>query len=216
MTRQLIARWSWLRAAGAGLAVMAGLLIAHVDGAQPRFFSDDPLQREPETQDASGATPWDSQPVLRPRLQPVRHPAQDTRGSSRAEHQHHRRGAGLELVHQPHRRPSADQRRTDQGPQQRQAARSLVVDRDPREDLGVRRGLHREGRRRRDLVRVVRCAVGSRRCHRRDRRRDQAVLGARLQPGRELPLGTGCQPHPHRSVGDGQAPVRSADADDRR
>ena len=59
MTRQLIARWSWLRAAGAGLAVMAGLLIAHVDGAQPRFFSDDPLLREPETQDASGATPWE-------------------------------------------------------------------------------------------------------------------------------------------------------------
>ena len=57
MTRQLIARWSWLRAAGAGLAVTAGLLIAHVDGAQPRFFSDDPLLREPETQDASGATP---------------------------------------------------------------------------------------------------------------------------------------------------------------
>ena len=59
MTRQLIQHWSWFRAAGAGLAVAAGLFIAHVEGAQPRFFSDDPLQREPDSQDASGVQPWD-------------------------------------------------------------------------------------------------------------------------------------------------------------
>jgi hypothetical protein len=59
MTRQLFQRRSWLRAAGAGLAVAAGLLIAHVEGAQPRFFPDDPLQREPDSQDASGVQPWD-------------------------------------------------------------------------------------------------------------------------------------------------------------
>jgi hypothetical protein len=59
MTRQLSARWPWLRTASAGLALTAGLLIAHVDGAEPRFFPDDPLLREPETQDASGAAPWD-------------------------------------------------------------------------------------------------------------------------------------------------------------
>jgi hypothetical protein len=59
MNDSLMARRSWLRAAAAGLAVTAGLLMADVDGAQPRFFSDDPLRREPETQDASGVTPWD-------------------------------------------------------------------------------------------------------------------------------------------------------------
>jgi hypothetical protein len=59
MTRHPIQCWSWLRAAGAGLAVAAGLLVIHVDAAQPRFFSDDPLQREPDSQDASGAQPRD-------------------------------------------------------------------------------------------------------------------------------------------------------------
>ena len=35
MTRQVIARWSWLRAAGAGLAVMAGVLIALTIAIKP-------------------------------------------------------------------------------------------------------------------------------------------------------------------------------------
>src|SRR5215203_5105460 len=59
MTRQLIQGWSWFRIAGAGLALAAGVLIAQVEGAQPRFFPDDPLQREPDSQDASGVQPWD-------------------------------------------------------------------------------------------------------------------------------------------------------------
>ena len=33
------------------------LAVGHT--AEPKFFSDDPLAREPETQDASGAQPWD-------------------------------------------------------------------------------------------------------------------------------------------------------------
>jgi hypothetical protein len=59
MTRELIAGRARLRAVAAALAVTTGLLMAQVEGAQPRFFSDDPLPREPETQDASGATPWE-------------------------------------------------------------------------------------------------------------------------------------------------------------
>jgi hypothetical protein len=47
-----------LAPAVAGLAC-ALLLNTGVRGASVRFFSDDPLQREPETQDASGAQPWD-------------------------------------------------------------------------------------------------------------------------------------------------------------
>ncbi|MBK5296898.1 MAG: hypothetical protein JJE40_07060, partial [Vicinamibacteria bacterium] len=45
------ARWSCLP-----LLLLAGSVLAGAQGpGQPRFFSDDPLSREPETQDASGA-----------------------------------------------------------------------------------------------------------------------------------------------------------------
>ena len=40
------------------LSLCAGLLVS-VDGQRPRFFPDDPLQREPETQDASKVQEWD-------------------------------------------------------------------------------------------------------------------------------------------------------------
>lgn len=45
----------------AGAALTAGLLVAGapVRSAEPRFFSDDPLAREPETADASRVEPWD-------------------------------------------------------------------------------------------------------------------------------------------------------------
>ena len=53
-----------LRTARRHLAVLvgAGLLVAIVPSlrsAQLVFFSDDPISREPESQDASGAQPWD-------------------------------------------------------------------------------------------------------------------------------------------------------------
>jgi len=42
-----------------GLAIASGLVVSQVHGAQPRFYRDDPLAREPETQDASAASSWD-------------------------------------------------------------------------------------------------------------------------------------------------------------
>ncbi len=41
-------------------------------GAEPRFFADDPLPREPETQDASKVQEWDIDLVYRSRHQSVR------------------------------------------------------------------------------------------------------------------------------------------------
>ena len=69
--------------------------------SQPRFFSDDPLTREPETQDASGAKSRTSS--WRPTCCSTcsRGPATRAR-RARAQREHHRRGPGLELVHQPH------------------------------------------------------------------------------------------------------------------
>ena len=40
-----------------GTLLVGVLAVGHT--AEPKFFSDDPLAREPETQDASGAQPWD-------------------------------------------------------------------------------------------------------------------------------------------------------------
>ena len=49
-----------LRAAGAGVAALvASLTVAAPQSASPRFFHDDPLRREPETQDASRVEPWE-------------------------------------------------------------------------------------------------------------------------------------------------------------
>src|SRR5262245_25594730 len=39
--------------------ITTGLVSAVVGGSGPRFYPDDPLQREPESQDASGAKSWD-------------------------------------------------------------------------------------------------------------------------------------------------------------
>ena len=41
------------------LLLLAGALVGAQNAGQKRFFSDDPLAREPETQDASGAKSWD-------------------------------------------------------------------------------------------------------------------------------------------------------------
>ena len=42
-----------------GLTLTLALTIAPVFSAGPKFYPDDPLQREPESRDASGAKEWD-------------------------------------------------------------------------------------------------------------------------------------------------------------
>ena len=62
--------------------------------AEPKFFPDDPLQREPETQDASKVQEWDIGLTADLLLEPVRHAGRPAaRTSAGAEHQHDRRGA---------------------------------------------------------------------------------------------------------------------------
>ena len=46
-------------AAGIGAAAGALVLAGALQAQGPKFFRDDPLQREPDTQDASGAASWD-------------------------------------------------------------------------------------------------------------------------------------------------------------
>ena len=61
------------------------------------------------------------------------------------------------------------------------------MDHHAREERGRRARLHRRGRERPDVLRVVRFASQPRRRDRRGRRRHEDLLGARLQPGRVLP-----------------------------
>ena len=75
----------------------------------PRFYRDDPIARDPETEDASG--------VREAELSELYDFAENSflgagerRRHPRGQHQHDRRGAGLELVHQPPRPRAVDGR----------------------------------------------------------------------------------------------------------
>ena len=107
---------------------------------------------------------------------------------ARAQRQHDRRGARLELVHQPHPRPAAVGRRG------RRAVRSPERDRRPApgrssgpKQAGFAPGFTMRDAKGETLVRLVRREGISRSGDRRDSRRQQDLLGARLLAGRELP-----------------------------
>ena len=71
--------------------------------AAPRFYSDDPLAKDPESQDASKVQAAEGQRSVRPRRELVSR-RRRARRRARRQRQHHRRGARFELVHQPGRR----------------------------------------------------------------------------------------------------------------
>ena len=77
----------------------------------PRFYDDDPIAREPEPQDASGAQPWTIGLLFDLSYNLFVTSKYKPSGHARAEHQHDRRGAGLQLVHQPHRHREPSRRR---------------------------------------------------------------------------------------------------------
>jgi hypothetical protein len=79
-------------------AVAVGLQPAMPRGATVKFYQDDPLQREPETQDASKVREWDGRSLLGACAKPHRqswHANADREGCGC---EHDRRGSELELV----------------------------------------------------------------------------------------------------------------------
>src|ERR1700752_1721542 len=54
-------QYRWLRRTlfPAALSVVLALWAATSSGGTFKFYNDDPILREPETRDASGAKPWD-------------------------------------------------------------------------------------------------------------------------------------------------------------
>ena len=142
----------------AACGLLVGVL-AVAQAAEQKFFSDDPLAREPETQDASGAQPWDIDLFYDLSYNLFVTPGRAARQRARAERQHDRRGARLELVHQPHRRPRAHGRGARARPGRRPGAGGDEMDHHAREERGSGGRLHRPGRERPDVLRLVRRAV---------------------------------------------------------
>ena len=157
----------------------------------------------------SKVSEWEIDLIDRSRDQPVRPARATRRRRARAERQHHRRGAGFELVHQPHPGAAADARRGVARPAHRQRAGAGPVDRRVAEAGRLRAGVHDARLARRSLVRVVRRRRSSRSGHRRDHRRQQDLLGARLLAGREPSGHRHAGPARHRRQGDVHAGVRT-------
>ena len=150
-------------AAGCSSVAALGLLASAVSTQGPRFYPDDPIAREPESQDASKAQPYEHRIDVRDDLQPVRHGRLQAVGHARAEHQHDRRSARLELVHQPHRHEPGH-RRGDSRAARSSARRPIpshwMLIRE--KTSGAHPGFTAQGRQGRDLVPRVRSARTSR------------------------------------------------------
>ena len=92
-------------------------------GAQlPAYFPDDPIAIDPETQDASKVASLVHQRSVRLHREHVLQ-ARGSHPAAGGERQHHRRGAGLELVHQSRRCAPAHRRRGAPRPRRHRAAR---------------------------------------------------------------------------------------------
>ena len=114
--------------------------------AGPALLRDDPIAREPESQDASKAQPYEIESMYEMTHNLFVTPGYKPSGAAREEHQHDRRGAGLELVHEPDRREAGHGRRDRPRPQRRRAAGSVALGAHQREDRRRPSGLHGEGR----------------------------------------------------------------------
>jgi hypothetical protein len=160
--------------AASGLIAAAALAVVHT--ADPKFFSDDPIAREPETADASGAKPWDIDLFydlsynlfVTPKHVPSNTRAQNLNTIDEVPDSSwftNRVGS---------RALTADE--IVRGP----VTRVITVDDHSREDQRRRARVHRAGRERADVVRLVRCARQPPGRDRRGGSRHEDLLGTGL------------------------------------
>ena len=124
------------------ITLLAAISVATASTQGRRFYDDDPIAREPTPRMPREAQPWDVglfydltvNLFVTAGTYAVEHP--------RAERQHHRRGARLELVHQSRRERRAA-RTARARPQCRSAAGAGEVGDHPREGGGIRARFHR-------------------------------------------------------------------------
>ena len=178
---------SALRALAGIVAAVLLVAPASPSGNGRKFYADDPLQREPETQNASGVEAWEIDLIFDLAENLFTRPGDPAAGRARAQHQHDRRGARLELVHQPHpRAPGVDRKRPCAVRSPARARRRAPGRSSRPKEAGAAPGLHDARCQGRSLVRLVRREGIPRSGHRRDSRREQDLLDARLLAGGEL------------------------------
>ena len=103
-------------------------------GPRCKFFPDDPILRDDDTAvDASGIKERELSESYDFLLQHVR-VARRPRADPRRQREHARRGAGFELVHQPHRRPRSADRGDRAGTEQVRAPRRAGLGRRSRQE----------------------------------------------------------------------------------
>ena len=151
----------------------------------PKFFRDDPIARDPETQDASRRAARSSISQLYDFVENSFLGAGEQADHARGQRQHHRRSARLELVHQPRSGASAMVGRpaASRGPTPARARRGHLDDR-LGQDGGRRARLHDSRRRRRALLHQVRPAVEPRDGERRRGHLDEVLPRLRLSRAR--------------------------------
>ena len=142
-----------------GLMPLTALALAVAMGAaEPRFFADDPLSREPETGDASKAEPWDIDLYydlaynlfVTTRRTPENIRAQNVNTIDEVPD-------SSWFTNRIGSRPMSIEE-LQRGPVNGPAPDPSVWTVDSREELGRRAGVHGHRRQRRDVVRVVRRA----------------------------------------------------------
>ena len=203
------------RARRAGFLVLSvgalGLFTAGASTQGPRFYPDDPIAREPESQDASKAAPYDQSQMYE-----LMYNLFVTSGYEPS-------GLRAKNINTIDEVPDSswftnrvgsradDERRARARPERRRATGPVEVGAHPGEDVRRAPGLHGDGRQGRDLVPRVRSAEVPGRRDRRRRDRDQDLLGARLQPGGIVPDDLRSEEGHDRSEGHGSAAERKED-----
>ena len=197
------------------LVVTAGAIAFFSSGAStqaPRFYSDDPIAREPESQDASKAEPYDQSQMF------------ELVHNLFVTSKHKPSGLRAKNINTIDEVPDSSwftnrigtrtvtSRRAYPRRERRRAARSVEVGADPGEDIRRAPGFHCAGRQGRHLVPRVRSTGVCRRRNRRGGDCDEDFLGAGLQPGRVVPDHVRSEERDHRPEGDGASAVRDADA----
>ena len=205
------------RVAPARLVLVAAALVlwgSPVSTQTPRFYPDDPIAREPESQDASRAKPYEIESLYE-----MTHNLFVTAGYKPSG----TRARNINTIDEvpdsgwftnrigPTGQP--DHGRCDRArPDRRRAAGPVALGVDRREDGRRASGIHGAGRAGRDVVHRVRSRRQSGGRDRRGDDRDEVLLGVRLQPGRKFPDDVRSEARDDRPEGHGAASVRREDA----
>ncbi len=194
------------------VVLLCALVAAPVSTQTPRFYSDDPIAREPDSRDASGVQPWDI--GLMYELSNNLFVTANYKPSNT-------RARNINTIDEvpdsswfTNRIGSTEVSASEvaRGPEIGPPPAPGTMGDHPRENGGRQPGLHGARCARRNVVSRLRSSQPSRGRHGGGRGRHQAVLGAGLQPGRDVRDDVRSEARGDRSEGDRAEAVRREDA----